>query len=90
MIEKFDSNLFSLATAPILGQAPRLADEGNTSMGWKTAHRSFYYTSTPEPEDLCLLPDETVVLCIDVQNINMIYCHVLSCQELRETMGITQ
>ncbi|MCP4287900.1 MAG: cysteine hydrolase [Gammaproteobacteria bacterium] len=40
-------------------------------MGWKTAHRSFYYTSAPEPEDLCLPPDETVMLCIDVQNIYM-------------------
>ena len=40
-------------------------------MGWKTAHRSFYYQGAPEPGDLSLSPDETAMLSIDVQNIYM-------------------
>jgi nicotinamidase-related amidase len=37
-------------------------------MNWKTAYRSFYYQDAPEPEDLALVPSETALLCIDVQN----------------------
>jgi len=40
-------------------------------MNWKTAYRSFYYQGAPEPEDLVLPYDETVMLSIDVQNIYM-------------------
>ena len=40
-------------------------------MGWKTAHRSFYYHNAPEPEDLVLRAEETALLCIDVQNYGM-------------------
>ena len=40
-------------------------------MTWKTAHRSFYYQSAPEPEDPVLVPAETALLCIDVQNYGM-------------------
>ncbi len=38
-------------------------------MGWKTDHRSFYYQGAPEPEDLILSPQETVLLTIDIQNV---------------------
>jgi nicotinamidase-related amidase len=41
-------------------------------MSWKTAHRSFYYQTAPEPEDLHLVPAETALLCIDVQNYGMV------------------
>ncbi|HBG94221.1 MAG TPA: amidase [Chromatiaceae bacterium] len=41
-------------------------------MSWKTAHRSFYYQGAPEPEDLVLPPEETALLCIDVQNYGMV------------------
>jgi len=37
-------------------------------MSWKTAFRSFYYQNASEPEDLVLLPAETAMLSIDVQN----------------------
>ena len=37
-------------------------------MSWKTAHRSFYYETAPEPEDLVLPRSETALLCIDLQN----------------------
>lgn len=40
-------------------------------MFWKTAYRSFYYTDAPEPETPVLLPHETALLCIDVQNYGM-------------------
>jgi nicotinamidase-related amidase len=40
-------------------------------MNWKTAYRSFYYEAAPEPEDLVLVPAETVLLCIDVQNYGL-------------------
>lgn len=40
-------------------------------MNWKNAHRSFYYEDAPEPEDLELLPAETALLCIDVQNYGL-------------------
>lgn len=40
-------------------------------MGWKTDYRSFYYQGAPEPEDLILSPQETVLLTIDIQNIYM-------------------
>ena len=40
-------------------------------MNWKTAYRSFYYEDAPEPEDLALPPDETALLCIDVQNYGL-------------------
>jgi nicotinamidase-related amidase len=35
---------------------------------WKTRHRSFYYEGAPEPDDLDLVPGETALLVIDVQN----------------------
>lgn len=38
-------------------------------MSWKTAYRSFDYERAPEPADLVLDPAETVLLCIDVQNV---------------------
>jgi nicotinamidase-related amidase len=37
-------------------------------MTWKTSYRSIYYTGAPEPDDLVLLPSETALLIIDVQN----------------------
>ncbi len=37
-------------------------------MGWKNAYRSFYYQAAPEPEDLLLRQDETLLLTIDIQN----------------------
>ncbi|EXJ15924.1 cysteine hydrolase family protein [Imhoffiella purpurea] len=41
-------------------------------MSWKTANRSFYYAQAPEPDDPVLLPHETALLCIDVQNYGMV------------------
>lgn len=38
-------------------------------MNWKTAFRSFYYETAPEPDDLGLDPAETAMLSIDVQNV---------------------
>lgn len=38
---------------------------------WKTAHRSFYYETAEEPEDILLAPTETALLVIDVQNTYM-------------------
>lgn len=35
---------------------------------WKTAHRSFYYASAEEPDDILLDPQTTAVLVIDIQN----------------------
>lgn len=40
-------------------------------MNWKTDYRSFYYEGAPEPLDLSLPVDETVLLSIDVQNTYM-------------------
>ena len=37
-------------------------------MNWKTDHRSIYYATAPEPDDMQLLPSETALLVIDVQN----------------------
>lgn len=37
-------------------------------MTWKTAFRSIYYDSAPEPDDLVLDPKQTALLVIDVQN----------------------
>lgn len=37
-------------------------------MNWKTAYRSFYYATAPEPEDLQLPAAQTAMLSIDVQN----------------------
>lgn len=37
-------------------------------MTWKTAYRSFYYESAPEPDDIVLVPARTALLVIDVQN----------------------
>ena len=37
-------------------------------MNWKTEHRSIYYATAPEPDDMKLLPSETALLVIDVQN----------------------
>ncbi len=35
---------------------------------WKNAYRSFYYANAEEPEDIRLLPNETALLVIDIQN----------------------
>ncbi len=35
---------------------------------WKTAYRSFYYATAPEPTDIALDPAATAVLVIDIQN----------------------
>ncbi len=37
-------------------------------MTWKTDYRSIYYLDAPEPPDIVLKPEETVLLVIDVQN----------------------
>lgn len=37
-------------------------------MNWKTAYRSIYYATAPEPETPVLNPSETAILVIDVQN----------------------
>jgi len=37
-------------------------------MSWKTANRSFYYATAPEPDDPDLSPATTALLVIDVQN----------------------
>lgn len=37
-------------------------------MGWKTAHRSFYYANADEPDDIHLDPKTTALLVIDIQN----------------------
>ena len=37
-------------------------------MSWKTAHRSFYYATAEEPDDIRLDPARTAILAIDIQN----------------------
>lgn len=37
-------------------------------MSWKTSFRSLYYDGAPEPDDPVLVPKETALLVIDVQN----------------------
>lgn len=37
-------------------------------MGWKTGFRSLYYLGAPEPDDPVLVPAQTAILVIDVQN----------------------
>ena len=37
-------------------------------MTWKTAHRSFYYATAEEPEDIRLDPATTALMVIDIQN----------------------
>jgi len=37
-------------------------------MNWKTAHRSFYYATAPEPDNIVLPVAETALLVIDLQN----------------------
>ena len=37
-------------------------------MNWKTAYRSFYYETAPEPDDIVLPVSQTVLLVIDIQN----------------------
>jgi len=37
-------------------------------MSWKTRHRSFYYATAEEPEDIRLDPGTTALLVIDIQN----------------------
>ena len=37
-------------------------------MTWKTKYRSIYYEGAPEPEDFNLIPQETALLVIDIQN----------------------
>jgi nicotinamidase-related amidase len=38
-------------------------------MSWKTAHRSFYYATAEEPEDIHLDPAKTALLVVDIQSI---------------------
>lgn len=38
---------------------------------WKTAFRSFYYDTAEEPDDIALVPEETALLVIDIQNTYM-------------------
>ena len=40
-------------------------------MNWKTAYRSFYYQDAPTPDDMVLRPEQTALLCIDVQNYGL-------------------
>lgn len=35
---------------------------------WKTAYRSFYYRNADAPDDIAMVPDETALLVIDIQN----------------------
>lgn len=35
---------------------------------WKQRHRSLYYAAAPEPDDPVIVPSETALLVIDVQN----------------------
>ena len=37
-------------------------------MSWKTEFRSLYYLGAPEPDDPVLVPAQTAILVIDVQN----------------------
>jgi nicotinamidase-related amidase len=37
-------------------------------LSWKTAYRSFYYATAPEPDDIELKAGETALLVIDLQN----------------------
>ena len=37
-------------------------------MNWKTDFRSLYYAGAPEPDDPVIIPKETALLVIDVQN----------------------
>ncbi len=37
-------------------------------MSWKTAYRSFYYETAPEPDDIVLKQVETALLVVDIQN----------------------
>jgi biuret amidohydrolase len=37
-------------------------------MSWKTDYRSLYYMGAPEPDDPILVPKETALLVIDIQN----------------------
>ncbi|RWD70295.1 cysteine hydrolase family protein [Mesorhizobium sp.] len=37
-------------------------------MSWKTGFRSLYYLGAPEPDDPVLVPAQTAILIIDVQN----------------------
>lgn len=37
-------------------------------MSWKTEYRSLYYIGAPEPDDPVLVPAQTAILVIDVQN----------------------
>jgi biuret amidohydrolase len=37
-------------------------------MNWKTSYRSLYYEGAPEPDDPVIVPKETALLVIDVQN----------------------
>jgi nicotinamidase-related amidase len=37
-------------------------------MNWKTSYRSLYYEGAPEPDDPVIVPNETALLVIDVQN----------------------
>jgi nicotinamidase-related amidase len=38
---------------------------------WKTAYRSFYYEAAEQPDDPALVPAETALLVIDIQNTYM-------------------
>lgn len=37
-------------------------------MSWKTDFRSFYYENAAEPDDIALVPAQTALLVIDIQN----------------------
>lgn len=37
-------------------------------MSWKTDFRSFYYENAAEPDDIELVPEQTALLVIDIQN----------------------
>jgi len=54
------------------GAATRTARSPNRdchdAMNWKTAYRSLYYATMPEPADLALPRGETALLVIDIQN----------------------
>ncbi len=38
------------------------------NMSWKTDHRSLYYMGAPAPDDPVIVPRETALLVIDIQN----------------------
>ncbi|MCP4282896.1 MAG: hypothetical protein GY792_00345 [Gammaproteobacteria bacterium] len=55
MIEKSESNQLSLATAPILGQAPRADSDSNGSSGPKILTLALLFDLSPSQSDVHLL-----------------------------------